>query len=254
EDAMVVLKIKKNSDGSHQRVKASDFDDVSKDVLVTATSIFRCLIVTQAPFPDTIAVETMLAKEAWHEVCEIKGISVKLMPSAVKMLLKRTSHVRGELKTKMRSLTRSFFGFRLSDLREVVRQNQDLAESLKDGSSFVYKDWTAKTGIYKTKLLQEGINVMWFANRNDEGVVYHKHFNPMPTEIIVLTLTAIGCCIDEWLQGLKEDIKFTAATYGCVYQTHLSSLQRFDERTAPYKLFERICDNLHDVARYVSLL
>ncbi|KAG1829051.1 hypothetical protein DFJ58DRAFT_848828 [Suillus subalutaceus] len=236
EDTMVVLKIKKNSDGSHQCAKASDFDDVSKDVL--------------APFPDTIAAETMLAKEAWHEACQIKGINVKLTPSAVKMLLKRTSHVRGELKTKMRSLTRLFFGFRSSDSREVVRQNRDLAESLKDGSSFVYKDWTAKTGIYKTKLLQEGINVMWFANQNDEGVVYHKHFNPMPTEIIALTLTAIECCIDEWLQGLKEDITFTAATYGCVYQTHLSSLQRFDERTAPYKLFERICNNLHDVARF----
>ncbi|KAG1889975.1 hypothetical protein F4604DRAFT_1673484 [Suillus subluteus] len=226
EDAMVMVKIQKNSNGSHHRMKAGDFEADSKDILVTATSIFRCLIVTRAPFPDTIAVETMLGKEAWHEACQMKGIDIKLTPLAVKMLLKRTSHVRGELKMKMRSLTRLFFGFRSSDLREVIRDNRDLAESLKDGSSFVFKDWTAKTGIYKTELLQDGINV------------------------IALTLTAIECCIDEWLQGIKEDIKFTAATYGSVYQTHLSSLQRFDERTAPYKLLERICDNLHDVARF----
>ncbi|KAG1847773.1 hypothetical protein C8R48DRAFT_586216, partial [Suillus tomentosus] len=108
-------------------------------------------------------------------------------------------------------------------------------------------------GIYKTELLQDGINVMWFANRGDEGIVHNKYFKPMPIEVIALTLTAIECCIDEWLQGVKEDIKFTAATYGSIYQTHLSSLQRFDERTAPYKLLERICDNLHDVARYVLL-
>jgi hypothetical protein len=63
----------------------------------------------------------------------------------------------------------------------------------------------------------------------------------------------IECCIDEWLQGVKEDIKFTAATYGSIYQTHLSSLQHFHERMAPYKLLERICDNLHDVAQCVSL-
>ncbi|KAG2117747.1 hypothetical protein DEU56DRAFT_761304 [Suillus clintonianus] len=79
EDAMVRPKIKKNVDGSRQRVKASDFDDISKEILTTATSIFRCLVVTRAPFPDTIAVETKLAKEAWREAGQIKGTNVKLM-------------------------------------------------------------------------------------------------------------------------------------------------------------------------------
>ncbi|KAG0704167.1 hypothetical protein DFH29DRAFT_997875 [Suillus ampliporus] len=246
EDAMAMVKIKKNSDGSCHRMKAGNFDDDSKDILVTATSIFCCLIVTQAPSLDTIAVETKLGKEA----CQMKGINVKLTPLAVKMLLNCTSHVRCELKTKMQSLTRLFFGFRSGDSREVIRQNRDLAESLKDGSSFVFKDWTVKTGIYKTELLQDGINVMWFANRSDKGIVHNKYFNPMPIEVIALTLTAIQCCIDKWLQGMKEDIKFTATTYGSVYQTHLSSLQRFNKRMAPYKLFERICDNLHNVARF----
>ncbi|KAG2048812.1 hypothetical protein BDR06DRAFT_894802, partial [Suillus hirtellus] len=83
---------------------------------------------------------------------------------------------------------------------------------------------------------------------SDEGIVYNKFFNPMPIKVIALTLTAIECCIDEWMQGVKEDIKFTAIAYASVYNNHLNSLQRFDERTAPYKLFERICDNLHDVA------
>ncbi|KAG2111753.1 hypothetical protein DEU56DRAFT_985303 [Suillus clintonianus] len=252
EGATVALKMKKHSDGSRlpSRVKVTDFDDVSKDILVTAISIFHCLIVTQAPFPNSIADETMLGKEAWREACQLKGINIKLTPLAIKMLLKRTSHVRGELKMKMRSLTRTFFGFRSSELRDVIRQNRDLAEALKDGSSFVFKDWKAKTGIYKTELLQDGINVMWFANRNDEGIVYNQFFNPMPIKLIALMLTTIECCIDEWMQGVKEDIRFTAITYGSVYNNHLNSLQRFDERTAPYKLFERICDNLHDVARF----
>ncbi|KAG0692415.1 hypothetical protein DFH29DRAFT_969451 [Suillus ampliporus] len=173
-----------------RRCYASDFDNISKEILTTATSIFRCLVVTRAPFPDTIAVETKLAKEAWREAGQIKGTNVKLTPTAVKILLKCTSHVRGELKTKMRTLTHSFFGFRSSDSREVIRHNRDLAESLKEGSAFVFKDWTMKKGIYKTELLQEGINIMWFVNR------------------------------------------------------------RFHERTAPYKLLERICDNLLDTARF----
>ncbi|KAG1734203.1 uncharacterized protein EDB91DRAFT_1084113 [Suillus paluster] len=215
--------LKKIFDGSHQRVKASDFDEISKEILGTATSIFRCLIVTQAPFPDGVAVEMRLAKEAWHEACKIKGIQVKLTPPAVKMLLLHISHVCGELKTKMRSLT--------------------------SGSAFAFKDWTLKTGIYKSELLQDGINIMWFANRNDEGIVYHKYFNPIPVEVVALVLTAIECCIDEWLQGLKEDIKFTSATYASIYQAHFDSLQRFHKCTAPYKLLERLCDSLHDRAR-----
>ncbi|KAG1764085.1 hypothetical protein EV702DRAFT_1037447, partial [Suillus placidus] len=91
---------------------------------------------------------------------------------------------------------------------------------------------------------------MWFANRHDEGVIHHKYFDPMPIKVIALVLTAIECCIDEWLQGLKEDIKFTSATYGIVYHGHLGSLQCFDDRMAPYKLLERIHTNLHDLARF----
>jgi len=48
EDAMVLQKIKKNADGSHQHMKANDFDNISKEILVTASSIFWCLIVTGA--------------------------------------------------------------------------------------------------------------------------------------------------------------------------------------------------------------
>jgi hypothetical protein len=54
-------------------------------------------------------------------------------------MMKRTSHVRGELKTKMHGLTASFFGFRASRSTLAIMQNRDLAESLKEGSRFVFK-------------------------------------------------------------------------------------------------------------------
>ncbi|KAG1801495.1 uncharacterized protein HD556DRAFT_1438520 [Suillus plorans] len=228
----------------------NDFDEISKEILITACSVYRCLIVTQAPFPDSIAAETKLAKEVWHEACQLKGVDVKLTPSAVNMLLKRASHVQGELKMKMRPLTASFHGFRSSNSMEVIRSNRDLAERLKIGSIFVFKDLSSKSGIYKTELLQQGINGMWFLNRSDEGVIYHKYFDPIPIKTIALVLTAIECCVDEWSQGIKEDIKFTSASYGAVYNHHFSSLQHFDERTAPYKLLSKIRINLHDTAHF----
>lgn len=85
EDTMV-LKVKKNADGSRRHVKASDFDEISKEILMTACSVYRCLIITQAPFPDSVAAEMKLAKEAWHEACQLKGVDVKLTPLVVNMV------------------------------------------------------------------------------------------------------------------------------------------------------------------------
>ncbi|KAG2086450.1 uncharacterized protein F5147DRAFT_728944 [Suillus discolor] len=247
----VVPKVKKNADGSHRHVKASDFDEISKEILITACSVYWCLIVAQAPFPDSVAAETKLAKEAWREACQLKGVDVKLTPSAVNMvstvfLVHSWSYSFKAVETRFTRARRtqdedaSAHGFRSSNSMEVIRSNRDLAERLKIGSIFVFKDPSSKSGIYKTELLQQGINSMWFLNRSDEGVIYHKYFDPIPIKTIALVLMAIECCVDEWSQGIKEDIKFTSAGYGAVYNHHFSSLQRFDERTAPYKLLSKI--------------
>jgi hypothetical protein len=82
----VVLKVKKDADGLRQCMKASNFDKISKEILITACSVYQCLIITQAPFLDSIAAETKLAKEAWHEACQLKGVDVKLTPLVVNMV------------------------------------------------------------------------------------------------------------------------------------------------------------------------
>ncbi|KAJ8583446.1 hypothetical protein M405DRAFT_828614 [Rhizopogon salebrosus TDB-379] len=62
----------KGIDGSGQRSKASDIDDITKEILATPVSISRCFIVTQAPFPLTAcsldeARETGLAWSMQHK-------------------------------------------------------------------------------------------------------------------------------------------------------------------------------------------
>jgi len=37
-----------------------------------------------------------------------------------------------------------------------------------------------------------GANLMWFANRRDEGVVYHTYFNPFPVELLALMLAVVS--------------------------------------------------------------
>ncbi|KAG2369329.1 hypothetical protein BDR07DRAFT_1476947 [Suillus spraguei] len=241
-------KSRKGSDSSCQHLKASDFEKIMQDLLGIATSIYCCLIVTQEHFPQTLISETMLAKEAWQEASKLAGLTTQFTPSLVKMMTRRTSQVCRELKTKMQALTASFFGFCTSCSTAAIKQNCDLAESLKDGTCSVFKDWEKRSRIYRTGLIQAAVNDMWFANRNDEGVIHSKYFDPLPLEILALILTLIECCIDEWMTGVKEYIKFSSATYTLVYLVHLSSLWRFDECTSTYNLLGKIGVNILNIA------
>ncbi|KAG1892026.1 hypothetical protein F4604DRAFT_1672141 [Suillus subluteus] len=129
EDSEVLntdTKFKKGPNGTCQRLKASDFDDITKDLLTTAMSIYRCLVVTRAPFPETLIIETKLAKDAWREASNMAELTIQLTPSLVKMMTRRTSHVHGELKTKMHVLTASFFGFHASRSILAIKENHIL--------------------------------------------------------------------------------------------------------------------------------
>jgi len=81
-----IPRIIKGLDGARQRLRAGDFDEVTKDVLTIATSVYRCLIVTETPFPDSLIVETKLAKRAWREASDMAGLTMQLTPSLVKMV------------------------------------------------------------------------------------------------------------------------------------------------------------------------
>ncbi|KAG2144967.1 hypothetical protein BD769DRAFT_1347089, partial [Suillus cothurnatus] len=113
-------------------------------------------------------------------------------------------------------------------------------------------DWEMKSGIYKSDLIQSGINDMQFVNCINEGIVYAEYFDPLPMKMMVLVLTVIECYIDEWATGVRKDIKFALVTYSPVYLVHLESLQRFEERTSAYKLWGKISVNLLDIAWSVS--
>ena len=52
-------------------------------------------------------------------------------------------------------------------------------------------DATKRKGIYQAKILQKVINVMWFHNKQDEGIVHATKFNPLTILALALVLTAV---------------------------------------------------------------
>jgi hypothetical protein len=50
---------------------------------------------------------------------------------------------------------------------------------------------TDRKGLFRNKNIQKVVNVMWFANKLDDGVSYPEYFKPMPDITVALVLTAV---------------------------------------------------------------
>ncbi|KAI6012376.1 hypothetical protein EDC04DRAFT_2904893 [Pisolithus marmoratus] len=93
---------------------------------------------------------------------------------------------------------------------------------------------------------------MWFANKHDEGIMFPEHFKPFPYPTLALVLTAIKCCIDEWVTGKWGDISFTTQEYRSVYEAYLKCLKDFDNTTKEVHVLLAICTRIYEASRVRS--
>jgi hypothetical protein len=45
--------------------------------------------------------------------------------------------------------------------------------------------------LYRHPIIQRVINITWFQNKEDDGIVFHDFFTPIPIEVIALALTVV---------------------------------------------------------------
>jgi hypothetical protein len=86
EGLLQLVKAQKVSEGGG-RPKASDYDDVAKEVILCATAIYRCLVSTSNAFP-TPSEEGELIKLAWNRANEetSQDIPMALTPVIAKVV------------------------------------------------------------------------------------------------------------------------------------------------------------------------
>ena len=71
---------------SSGRPRASDYDDLAKELILLAASIYRCLLSTENAFPD-LSAEADMVKEAWNSVItETTGPPLALTPDIAKIV------------------------------------------------------------------------------------------------------------------------------------------------------------------------
>ena len=139
---------------SKGRPKASDYADDVQDVLDSAITHYKVDLLRFDPYPDRTH-EVAWAKTSWgtaNRVCDLKiahnGELIKMVSSLTTQFRLRSystqitcrgSHLRGEIKTKVKPLVASMYGFDVPTNETIRACNRKLVEELKEEYSFLYK-------------------------------------------------------------------------------------------------------------------
>ncbi|KAI0286189.1 hypothetical protein BC826DRAFT_874380, partial [Russula brevipes] len=236
------------------RACAQNFPPAVQAIINEACSHYRCMISTEDAFPS-YAIESNFALRAWKEASVSVDPNIQPTSQALKVVsMFRCSQMRGEVKTKIRQLIISSYQFRIKQSNKSREHNLKMAAILKENLNFTYKvlrfaspdgNVTERKGLYQNIIIQKAINAVWFARRNDEGVVFSKFFHPISLPTIALVLTAVECGIDEWTTGSREDISFKSSEYKKIYEEHVSMLNLFKDKTQNIGIMPRIQDKLY---------
>ncbi|KIM82082.1 hypothetical protein PILCRDRAFT_8323 [Piloderma croceum F 1598] len=174
---------------SKGRPKASDYADDVQDVLDSAITHYKVDLLRFDPYPDRTH-ELAWAKTSWGTANRVCDLKIAHNGELVKMITCRGSHLRGEIKTKVKPLVASMYSF-------------------EEEYAFLYKTRAVgdqpKSGLYEHKIIQTTIDICFFKNRLDVGVQFNMFFRPFPCIALMLIITAIECAIDEWGTDVFEE-------------------------------------------------
>ncbi|KAF8415943.1 hypothetical protein L210DRAFT_3430169 [Boletus edulis BED1] len=230
------------------RVAAKDYEVAVREILKVAIGRFRSRLTAENAYPDRIE-QVKWAKEAWAEGCKVCDTQINFNNEIIQLITNRTWHLTSELKTKIRPLTEAIYGFESSTKRAVQANNRKLVEDLVEDFGLCYRNNIPRSGLYENKIIQKAINISFYKNKRDEGVLYPEYFQPFPMAGVALILTVVEACIDEWSSGDRNDIPFNEPTFRPVYQNHLNQLRKFAALTKDHEIMPKLLSHLDNNGR-----
>jgi len=191
----------------------------------------------------------------WSEACAKTGANSsslrhdkEFVDSGMKLLM--------EMKNRIVFAVEFLFGFNTSRTADSISCNARLAQALLTNLTFIYPEPNiggSPHGPYRHPMLQKAINIMWFRKKDDDGIVFHEHFTPMPIQAMALALTVIECCIDEWRDGTREDSDWSEERYETVYRSHIKSLTDLRDLQGGDTLVQLQRDVLRDARMHAGI-
>ncbi|EIW80283.1 hypothetical protein CONPUDRAFT_90562 [Coniophora puteana RWD-64-598 SS2] len=223
--------ISSSGDHTRRRPKARDFPSDVQQLIFAAIHVFYALMCNGHAFPTSFQ-EYSWSDKAWKKACDHYEHDIRLTAELRKLITDRTSHLRGELKTKARPLVASAFGFEDTVDEDAQAANRKLVEDLKKDSSFVYRvrgnTPEEHRGMFLAKIIQQLINDIFYKGKKATAVKWEEFFTTFPKPGFALVLSAIECAIDEWQSGSFHRVSFSEMDYRAVFETHLKNLDDFE--------------------------
>lgn len=117
-----------------------------------------------------------------------------------------------DMKTKIKHAVDSSYEFETSRAPDSIGRNASRAQALLAKTTFIYRVHLIVSYLkstehcygsqdfnfgdlprhpYRHPIIQKIINITWFKNQDDIGVVFHEFFNPIPFRIIALAATVV---------------------------------------------------------------
>ncbi|KAI5981381.1 hypothetical protein EDD15DRAFT_2137284, partial [Pisolithus albus] len=230
------------------RPRAADYELDVRAVLETAIEIYCAILLMENPFP-TSSQEVDWAKKAWTLAAHHHNTKLAHDGGILKLITARSTHIRGQFKSRARPIVATTFGFETSADKGVQTRNRLLVSELKQDSAFIFRvrgsSVDEHSGLYTNPAIQQIINEVLFKNKSDDAVKWGKYYNPFPRVAFALVLTAIECAIDEWALGSRELISFKEDDYSGVFNSHLASLDEFSKAAGKLDLLKKLLEQVY---------
>jgi len=206
--------------------------DVSDRVIRIARSLYRCFFSCKDAFPSP-GMKEGWERTVWEEACAKAGVHPNQVLQDGKFP-DRSMRFFHDMKMKVMHHVESLYGFDTSRAPGVISRNAAHAQALLTAMAFIYREPNfggTPYNPYRHPIIQKAINIIWFQNKDSDGIIFHELFTPVPIPAIALALTVIECCIDEWSDGTRRASNWDEARCKTVYNSHISSLIDLRDRS-----------------------
>ncbi|KZT31613.1 hypothetical protein SISSUDRAFT_1067615 [Sistotremastrum suecicum HHB10207 ss-3] len=156
----------------------------------------------------------------------------------------------------VRPVVKEAYGFQEAgdddDADEIKEANQALATKYLEGNYFVFagRQGDQPKHPYQHPAISKIIKKVWFANRQDDGILFDSYFNPIPITLIAFVVTLIRWAIREWTTGKQAVQKLNQDSLREMFEQqkrNILDLQDTDQRSKLY--IAQVQQKLYKAAR-----
>jgi len=206
--------------------KASDYTPIPHALILRACSDYSAHIVAIHAFPP-VKLQVQWAKECFRSAGRASGERYIFTDRIGKIITARGSQIRGKIIEAYRALFAAHYGFQRSTTKKIILANMAKAAKLLKKAAFHYKDTAARKDYGENKIILAVRQLTVFRHRDSVGVLFSSHFDPISIPHVVLDISALEFCVNEWVTGTFIQAKFYEKDVVERYRVHLIDTEKW---------------------------